>query len=102
MFAAGGTIAAFVTPVLVLVTLMLGYGYIPSSLGYEQMHDFASGWLGKIIILAIIVPCLWHAAHRVRDALHGLGLRADRVVAFTGYSVAAAGTLLTILYLLQI
>ena len=102
MFAAGGTVAAFVLPALVLITLMVGYGHAPSSLNYEQMYEFASGWLGKIILFAIIVPCLWHAAHRMRDALHGLGLRADTAVAFIGYSVAAVGTLLTILYLLQI
>ena len=102
LFAAGGTVAAFVIPALVLITLMTGYGQMPASLGYDEMHNFASGWLGKIILLGVIMLCLWHAAHRMRTALHGLGLRADKAVAFIGYSVAAAGTLLTILYLLQI
>lgn len=102
LFAAGGTVAAFVIPALVLITLIAGYGHVPVSLGYENMHGFVSGWLGKIILFGVIVLCLWHAAHRMRTAMHGLGLRADKAVAFIGYCVAAAGTLLTIRYLLQI
>ncbi len=102
LFAAGGTVAAFVIPALLLITLMVGYGHVLASLSYEKMHGFASGWPGKIILLAVIVLCLWHAAHRMRTALHGLGLRADKSVAFIGYAIATAGTLLTIGYLFQI
>ena len=101
LFAAGGTAAAFVIPALVLITLMAGYGYVPASLGYENMHGFVSGWLGKVILFGIITLCLWHAAHRMRTAMYALGLRADGAVAFIGYSVAAAGTLLTIWFFLQ-
>lgn len=102
MFAAGGTVAAFLLPALVVIMLMVGYGHPPASLSYSAMHGFASGWLGKLILFAVIALCLWHAVHRMRTALYGLGLRADRAVAVIGYSVAAAGTLLTIYYLLQI
>ena len=102
MFAAGGTLAALVIPALLLVTLMAGYEHPPSSLSYDNMHDFASGWLGKISIFVVISLCLWHAAHRMRTALHGLGLRADRAVAIAGYSIAGAGTLLTLWNLFQI
>ena len=102
MFAAGGTLAALVIPALLLVTLMVGYEHPPSSLSYENMHGFASGWPGKISLFAVISLCLWHAAHRMRTALHGLGLRADRTVATVGYSIATAGTLLTLWNLFQI
>ena len=101
LFAAGGTLAAFVLPVLVVITIKAGYGHAPASLNYETLHAFASGWLGKILIFSVISLCLWHAAHRLRTALHGVGLRADRVVAVVGYGIAAAGTLLSIYYLLR-
>jgi len=38
---------------------------------------------------------LWHAAHRLRTALYGLGLRADGTVSVVGYGITAY-------YLLQI
>ncbi len=102
LFAAGGTVAALVVPALVIITLSAGYGHPPSSLGYQTIHAFAAGWLGKVILFGIIALCLWHAAHRMRTALHGLGLRADKLVALVGYSVAGIGTLLTIFYLLRV
>ena len=102
LFAAGGTVAAFVIPALALVTLMAAYGDVPVSLNYQTMQGFAAGWFGKIVLFAVIALCLWHAAHRMRTALHGLGLRADRVVASIGYSVAAAGTLAAVYFLVQI
>lgn len=102
LFAAGGTIAAFVLPVLMLLTITAGYGQLPGTLGYEGMKSFTSGWVGKLFLLVVIVPCLWHAAHRARTALHGLGLRADKAVAVIGYGVAALGSLLAVVYLLRI
>lgn len=102
LFAAGGTVAAFVLPALVLITLMTGYGHAPKALSYETMRAFAGGWLGGLVLFGIITLCLWHAAHRLRTALHGLGLRADTAVAVAGYGIAAAGTILSIYYLLRI
>ena len=102
LFAAGGTLAAFVLPVLVLITLLVGYGRTPEGLNYGNIHAFASNWLGKAALFAVVTLSLWHAAHRLRDALHGLGLRADKAVAWVGYGIAAAGTVLASYYLLQI
>ncbi len=102
LFAAGGTVAAFVLPVLVLFTLMAGYGNIPEAMTYDSMHAFAANWFGKLFLFVVISLCLWHAAHRMRTALYGLGLRADKSVAFIGYGIAAVGTILSIMYLLKI
>ncbi len=102
LFAAGGTLAAFMLPVLVLILLLAGLGHTPAGLDYENLRAFAAGWFGKLILFAVVALCLWHAAHRLRDALHGLGLRADKVVALVAYGVAAAGSVLSIYYLLQI
>ncbi len=102
LFAAGGTLSAFLLPVLVLILLLAAYGQAPSGLDYESMRAFAAGWLGKLILFALVTLSLWHAAHRLRDALHGLGLRADKAVAVAGYGIAAGGTGLAAYYLLQI
>jgi fumarate reductase subunit D len=58
--------------------------------------------LGKIIILGVITLFLWHAAHRLRVTLHDFGLRQDALVAIVVYLAAAAGTALSVVYLLRI
>ena len=102
LFAAGGTLAAFLAPVLVLLFLLVALGRAPDLFAYAQMHAFAAHWLGKLFLLAVITLFLWHAAHRLRVTLHDFGLRQDAVVAVVVYLVAAAGTGLTALYLLRI
>ena len=102
LFAAGGTLAAFLAPVLVLLFLLLALGHAPALLGYAQLHAFAAGWFGKLFLLAVITLFLWHAAHRLRVTLHDFGLRHDTLVAVVVYLVAAAGTALALLYLLRI
>jgi fumarate reductase subunit D len=102
LFAAGGTLAAFLIPVFLIVTLLVGHGAAPDALGYERMSAFAGSWIGKGAIFLVISLFLWHAAHRMRTALHGLGLRADRAIAILGYGIAGIGTVLSIHYLLGI
>ncbi len=102
LFAAGGTLAAFLLPALVFVLLLAGYGQAPAGLDYASMRAFAGAWLGKLMLFVVVALSLWHAAHRLRDALHGLGLRADKAVASVAYGVAGVGTVLTVYYLLQI
>jgi fumarate reductase subunit D len=102
LFAAGGTLAAFLAPVLVLLFLLLALGHTPVLLGYAQLHAFAAGWFGKLFLLAVITLFLWHAAHRLRVTLHDFGLRQDAVVAVVVYLVAAAGSVLSVLYLFRI
>ena len=102
LFAAGGTLAAFLAPVLVLLFLLAALGRVPLLLHYSQMHAFAAHWFGKLFLLVVIALFLWHAAHRLRVTLHDFGLRQDTAVAAVVYVVAAAGTLLSMLYLLRI
>lgn len=102
LFAAGGTLTAFLFPVLVLIVLLAAHGSPPEIMGFDQMHGLLSNWLGKIVVFGTVALALWHAAHRLRTALHGLGLRADGAVAAIGYGVALLGTVLTAYYLLQI
>jgi fumarate reductase subunit D len=102
LFAAGGTITAFVTPALALITLFAAFGAGMDMFTYESIHAFAGWWLGKLIIFGVILLSLWHAAHRLRVTAHDFGMRADTVVAYVVYGIATLGTLMTIVYLLRI
>jgi len=102
LFAAGGTLTAFVFPVLALIVLLAAYGSPPDVMSFDQLHGLLSNWLFKLIVFGTIALALWHAAHRMRTALHGIGLRADGVIAALGYGIAMLGTLLAAYYLVQI
>jgi len=102
LFAAGGTLAAFLAPVLVLLFLLLSLGHAPAVLSYAGLHAFAAHWFGKLFLLAVITLFLWHAAHRLRVTAFDFGLRQDSVVAVVVYLIAAAGTITTALCLLRI
>lgn len=102
LFAAGGTLAAFLAPVLVLLFLLNALGHAPDLFSYAKLHAFAAHWFGKLFLLVVIALFLWHAAHRLRVTLHDFGLRQDAVVAPLVYLIAAAGTILSVLYLLRI
>lgn len=101
-FAAGGTLTAFLTPVLVLLTLFASFGSVPHLLNYDTLHAFAANWLGKLVIFGVIALSLWHAAHRLRITVHDFGVRADTLVAFVVYAIAGLGTVMTLIYLLRI
>jgi fumarate reductase subunit D len=91
LFAAGGTITAFVLPVMLFVTnLAPPLGLFRDALRWETMSSFVGFWLVK------------HAAHRLRSCAHDFGIRADETVAVVLYSLAGLGTLLTIWALLRI
>jgi len=102
LFAAGGTLAAFLAPVLVLLFLLASLGHAPDLLSYAKLHAFAAHWFGKLFLLAVITLFLWHAAHRFRVTLYDFGLRQDSIAAFVVYIVAGAGTILSAVYLLRI
>ncbi len=102
LFAAGGTLAAFLAPVLALLFLMTAMGYTPSLLTYTKLHAFAAHWFGKLFLFGVITLFLWHAAHRLRVTAYDFGVRSDTLVAVIVYLVAAAGTVSTALSLLRI
>lgn len=102
LFAAGGTLAAFLAPVLVLLFLLASLGHAPDLLSYAKLHAFAAHWFGKLFLLAVITLFLWHAAHRLRVTVYDFGLRQDSIAAFVVYTVAGAGTILSAVYLLRI
>lgn len=103
LFAAGGTVVAFILPVLILITsLGPAVGLFESAMSYETMHGFVSNWVIRIILLGIVVLILWHAAHRLRVCAHDFGLRADTAVAWVLYGLAFVGSIATAMALLLV
>ncbi len=101
-FAAGGTLTAFMTPVLIVLTLLAATGHMPDILSYEKLHGFAAGWFGKLSIFVVIFLSLWGTAHRLRITFFDFGVRADTLVATVVYLVAALGSIATVVFLLRI
>ena len=102
LFAAGGTLAAFVLPALIALTLLAAIGHAPAGMSYDRLHALAAHWAGKAILFGVLFLALWHAAHRLRITLHDFGIRSDTLVAVILYALAAAGTLLGLVALLRI
>ena len=103
LFAAGGTVVAFVMPAMILVTsLGPAVGLFESAMSYESMSNFVSWWPIRIILFGIIGLMLWHAAHRLRVCAHDLGIRADGAMAVGLYSLAGVGTIATAMALLLV
>lgn len=101
-FAAGGTLTAFLTPALMLLTLLAALGYTPGLFEYGQLRAFAGNWLAKLALAATVFLTLWSAAHRLRITAHDLGIRADALVAGIVYLIAGAGTLAAVWFLVRI
>jgi len=92
-FAAGGTLTAFLTPVLILLTLLAGLGHVPEALTYEALRAIAGHWLGKLALVGVVFLSLWSAAHRLRITLYDIGVRADTAVATAVYSTAGLASI---------
>jgi fumarate reductase subunit D len=101
-FAAGGTLTAFLTPVLILLTLLAALGHAPDLLAYERLHAFAAHWLGKAALITVIFLSLWSVAHRLRITLYDLGVRADSGVAVAVYSAAGLASMAAAVFLFRL
>ena len=104
LFAAGGTITAFLTPVMVFVTgLAIPLGIMdPEVLAYDRVQAFLGNWLIKLVMFGILFLSLWHAAHRLRITLHDFGWRSDGLAATVLYALAALGTVAAAVFLIRI
>lgn len=102
LFAAGGTVTAFVFPVLIALFLIVALEIVPEGLQFENIYAFATNWVGKAVFFIVISLSLWHAAHRLRVVFHDFGVRLDNAVANAVYLVALIGTVMTAFYLYKI
>lgn len=77
-FAVGGTLAALFAPALILILLLDALGLLPdAALSYAHLRGLlATPWL-RLILILLILPMLWHAAHRLRMTIQDLGARSD-------------------------
>ena len=104
LFAAGGTVAAFIIPVLILTTcLAVPLGLLSVDvLSYEHLLELMQYPFSKLVTFAVLFLIIWHAAHRMRITAHDLGVRNDTLVILICYGIAAAGSLLALAALLRI
>jgi fumarate reductase subunit D len=94
LFSAGGTVAALLFPVHLLLTGLvfpLGWAEPP---GYESLHSIVRHPLARLYLFGIISLPLFHWAHRFRYTLYdGLQLKhLTRFIAVICYGAALAGT----------
>jgi fumarate reductase subunit D len=93
LFSGGGVVAALLLPVLVLlfgVLMPLGVVDWPDAAHLRGLLDHV---LVRMALFAVVVLCLFHAAHRIRftsEELLGIA-RFDRVIAILCYGAAIAG-----------
>ncbi len=93
LFGAGGLLAAWLGPALILFTGIL----VPIAaergvtlLGYEAARGLLQGPAG-LAAVAVVTLLLFHAAHRIHHTLHDLGLPAGRRTRLGCYGAAVAG-----------
>ncbi|MFA7268364.1 MAG: fumarate reductase subunit FrdD [Sterolibacterium sp.] len=101
-FAAGGELVSLIMPVVILLTLLAATGHVPAIFSYENLHAFAAGWFGKLVIFVVLFLSLWSQAHRLRITCFDFGLRADTLAAIVFYALAAVGSVATVMYLARI
>ncbi|MCB0815459.1 MAG: fumarate reductase subunit D [Flavobacteriales bacterium] len=104
LFAGGGTVTAFLSPVLVLVLgLAVPFGlYSAEDLSYDRVMAVIGNPLGALVLFGFITLALWHAAHRTRTTVHDLGIHNDAMTAKVCYGLAALGTLAAAVALVQV
>lgn len=98
LFGAGGVVAAFAVPVLIVITgIAAPLGMLaPERLSYARVSAFAASLPGAIFLFIVISLTLWHAFHRIYHSLHELGIhRGLQLVRVACYGTALAGTVLT-------
>jgi len=101
LFSAGGVIAAFFMPVLILLFGILGpLGVLPASalsrdrlLSYLMAMPLHLHLALRGFLFALVLLSLFHWAHRFRFAVYDLGFKAARgAVAVACYGSALAGS----------
>ncbi len=102
LFAAGGTISAFVVPVMILITAILGplgvFG--ADAMSHDRMSAFVDVWVVRAALFGVLVLVLWHAAHRLRITAHDFGIRNDDMIALAVYGLAGLFSVIGLVTLL--
>ena len=105
LFGAGGMLAALVGAALVFVTgigVPLGILVSQDLMRYQPMLGFAHHWLGKVIVFAVIVLFLWHAALRIFHMLHDFGVHAGTAAKLACFGLPLLCTIAAAYWLLAL
>ena len=103
LFGAGGTTVGFFFPAIILVVgIGVPLGLIPAeALSYESISGFfLNNLLGKLILLAVLIPSYWGCIHRVYHGMHDLGLHAGsgaKMICYGGTLVLSLATVFMVL-----
>jgi fumarate reductase subunit D len=89
-FSGGGVMAAVFLPVLVvLCAFALPLGWVSPS--HQHLEALVESWITRLVLFAVFVPMLVHAAHRFRYTVYdGLQIKAKFLVAIACYGGAMA------------
>jgi len=104
LFGAGGTIAAFLAPLHILLTgIAAPAGWVGEAFEYNRVLALVSHPVTRLYLFVLISLPLFHWAHRFRFTLIDLGLKGGRrAVATACYGGAILGTILTAVVLLKL
>jgi fumarate reductase subunit D len=105
LFAAGGTVAAFLMPAHILLGgLALAAGWTREAFAYHRVLALAAHPLSRLYLFVLISLSLFHWAHRFRYTLaEGLHLKASWLPVSVGcYGSAILGTLLAVIVLARL
>lgn len=104
LFGAGGTVAALLVPVHILLTgIALPAGWLDQALSYERLLALVTHPLARLYLFVLISLPLFHWAHRFRYVVHDLGLKGVRpIVAVASYGGAIAGSLVAAFVLITL
>ena len=103
LFAAGGTVAAFLVPVHIVLTAITAAGWVWEAPTYDQVRGLVAHPISRLYLFVLIALPLFHWAHRFRFTLVDLGLhRARRLIAILCYGTAVAGAVATAAVLLAL
>lgn len=98
IFSVGGTIAAFLLPIHIIMTNLVG----PLGLGgtdpivYTGLASSLPPFLVKLYFFFVLGAAAWHGVHRVRFVLYEFGLSKHRAVVWAFSSSLLAAVLLLI------
>jgi fumarate reductase subunit D len=104
LFAAGGTVAAFILPVILILSgPAIVFGLLPADyLAYDHIRGLLEHPLSRLMAFGVLSLIVWHAAHRLRITMHDFGIRADTFVAVFFYCIAAVSTIVLMIALIRL
>ena len=91
LFSAGGTVTAFVVPVLIVLT---GFVVPGDGVEFSRLDDLFGNVLVQLALLGVAFLAFMHWANRFRHTLNDMGMAKSLFVpvSVASYAVALAGT----------